>query len=209
MIHDFFCPGQKQRIAIARALLKNPELLLLDEATSALDTESELIVQEAIDQLLSKNKQRTTIIIAHRLTTIRKADIIVFIKDGKVAEIGSHEELMKSELGLYRYLVEKQFTKTTDDNDSASDNINEGDNNKNRNQSTLDLIALERKHAESESPKYLIQFKDVKFYYPSRPDKIILDKFNLNIRKGETIASVGPSGGGKRTFAILNVFCCI
>ena len=96
--------GQRQRISIARAVLKNPEILILDEATSALDTESEKIVQKSLTQLL---KGRTSLIIAHRLSTIQHADNIVVIDSGKVAEQGSHDELMKLE-GVYRKLIELQ-----------------------------------------------------------------------------------------------------
>uniref|UniRef100_K3WTE2 Uncharacterized protein n=1 Tax=Globisporangium ultimum (strain ATCC 200006 / CBS 805.95 / DAOM BR144) TaxID=431595 RepID=K3WTE2_GLOUD len=96
--------GQKQRIAIARAILKNPEILLLDEATSALDSESEKIVQEALDKVVAI-KRRTTIIIAHRLSTIRKADKICVVSGGKIAEEGTHSELIARN-GLYARLVE-------------------------------------------------------------------------------------------------------
>jgi ATP-binding cassette subfamily B (MDR/TAP) protein 1 len=85
--------GQKQRIAIARAMIKNPAVLLLDEATSALDTESERIVQAALDDLLTKHK-RTTIVIAHRLSTIRNADKIAVVDRGKIVEEGTHDTLM-------------------------------------------------------------------------------------------------------------------
>ncbi|GAB9476359.1 Multidrug resistance protein abc superfamily [Globisporangium polare] len=95
--------GQKQRIAIARAILKNPEILLLDEATSALDSESEKVVQEALDKVVAL-KRRTTIIIAHRLSTIRKADKICVVSGGKIAEQGSHQELLGRN-GLYARLV--------------------------------------------------------------------------------------------------------
>jgi len=87
--------GQKQRVAIARAIIKNPAILLLDEATSALDNESERVVQAALDELISrKDQKRTTLVIAHRLTTIRNADKIVVLDKGEVVEQGTHAELM-------------------------------------------------------------------------------------------------------------------
>lgn len=98
--------GQRQRIAIARAVLKNPSILILDEATSSLDSESERVVQQALDKLMVG---RTSIVIAHRLSTIRKADKIVVIEKGHVKEIGTHDELMKTESGLYRSLSRLQF----------------------------------------------------------------------------------------------------
>lgn len=98
--------GQRQRIAIARALLKNPAILILDEATSSLDSESERLVQEALEVLM---RNRTSIIIAHRLSTIREADKIVVLEKGKVIESGSHDELLQNEKGLYRYLSGLQF----------------------------------------------------------------------------------------------------
>ncbi len=97
--------GQKQRIAIARAVLKDPRVLVLDEATSALDAESEHLVQEALDRLM---QQRTTLVIAHRLSTVRDADRVVVLDDGRVAQVGSHDELVAAD-GLYRRLVERQF----------------------------------------------------------------------------------------------------
>lgn len=98
--------GQKQRIAIARALLKNPAILILDEATSSLDAESERLVQEALDKLML---HRTTLIIAHRLATVRKADLIYVLDKGRVVESGTHEQLNTLEKGIYRHLVKLQF----------------------------------------------------------------------------------------------------
>ena len=97
--------GQRQRIAIARAILKNPSILILDEATSSLDTESEFLVQKAIDNLM---EDRTVLVIAHRLTTVENADTIVVMKDGKIADSGSHKNLLEKD-GVYTRLYKKQF----------------------------------------------------------------------------------------------------
>jgi len=97
--------GQRQRIAIARALLRNAPILILDEATSALDTESEALVQDAIERLM---EHRTVLVIAHRLSTVRRADRIVVMQDGRVVDQGSHDELLERE-GLYRRLYQLQF----------------------------------------------------------------------------------------------------
>ena len=103
--------GQRQRISIARAVLKNPPLLILDEATSALDTESERLVQEALERLM---KNRTTIVVAHRLSTIANADEICVLQEGRIVEQGTHSELL-ARAGVYRHLVEMQsLTSETD-----------------------------------------------------------------------------------------------
>jgi ABC-type multidrug transport system fused ATPase/permease subunit len=102
--------GQKQRVAIARAILRDPVILILDEATSALDSESEQLVQEALEGLM---QNRTSVIIAHRLSTIREADRIYVLQDGAIAESGTHDELLQNGSGLYRRLSELQFDLAT------------------------------------------------------------------------------------------------
>jgi subfamily B ATP-binding cassette protein MsbA len=99
--------GERQRLTIARAVLKNPPILILDEATSALDTESEKLVQDAINNIM---KDRTTLVIAHRLSTVRHADEIVVMQKGEIVERGTHDALMDHS-GIYRRLVEMQEVK--------------------------------------------------------------------------------------------------
>ena len=115
--------GQKQRIAIARALIKKPAVLLLDEATSALDATSERMVQESIDAL-QKSKTQTTIVIAHRLTTIRNADKIAVIDKGSVVQLGNHDQLLADENGLYSTLWKKQQGHGTKKSTSKGDLLN-------------------------------------------------------------------------------------
>ncbi|KAG1327605.1 ABC transporter B family member 11 [Cocos nucifera] len=110
--------GQKQRIAIARAILKNPRILLLDEATSALDAESEHIVQEALDRVMTN---RTTVVVAHRLSTVRNADTIAVIHRGSIVEKGSHSELLKDPDGAYCQLIRLQEMNKESDGTMGSD----------------------------------------------------------------------------------------
>lgn len=114
--------GQRQRLAIARVFLRNPRLLLLDEATSALDLESEAAVQKAIDGLLAMGG-RTAIVVAHRLSTVRDADVINVVQDGKVAESGTHEALMAKENGVYRGLLSLQAKKKAETVSEAREEV--------------------------------------------------------------------------------------
>ena len=106
--------GQKQRITIARALIKNPALLILDEATSALDTQSERIVQKALENLMN---ERTSIVIAHRLSTVLNADRIIVMQKGEIVGIGNHEELLAS-CPLYDKLHSMQFSEAISDDEA-------------------------------------------------------------------------------------------
>lgn len=99
--------GQKQRVAIARAMVKNPKILLLDEATSALDAESERIVQDALDRVMVN---RTTIVVAHRLSTIKGADVIAVLKNGVIVEKGNHHTLINIKDGFYASLLALHVT---------------------------------------------------------------------------------------------------
>jgi ATP-binding cassette subfamily B (MDR/TAP) protein 1 len=102
--------GQKQRVAIARAMVKSPKILLLDEATSALDAESERVVQDALDRVMVS---RTTVVVAHRLSTIKSADVIAVVKNGVIVEKGKHETLIHIKDGFYASLVALHMSAST------------------------------------------------------------------------------------------------
>jgi ATP-binding cassette, subfamily B, bacterial MsbA len=110
--------GQRQRLAIARALLKNSPILILDEATSSLDAESERLVQEALANLM---RNRTAFVIAHRLSTVRRADKIIALQDGRVAEIGRHDDLLARQDGVYAKLYALQLFEKEEPNEVAAE----------------------------------------------------------------------------------------
>jgi len=178
--------GQKQRIAIARVLLKNPKILLLDEATSALDTESEFLVQKAMDEHLLGTGGRTTIVIAHRLSTIRNADKIAVVKDGTIVESGTHDELMSVRGSEYAKLVEAQKPPQPEITNIISSVASSFKSN-----FKTDIT--------DDSTVSQLELSNVHFAYPTRPEVDVFKGMNLKVRKGETLAIAGPSGGGKST----------
>jgi len=183
--------GQKQRVAIARVLIGDPKILLLDEATSALDTQSELIVQEALENIISTQK-RTTVIIAHRLSTIRNADNIAVVTGGTIIETGTHDVLMGRE-SYYRKLVETQGETAVSRKSSIQQIGADGMSESERGFEKVPDYLVDMDAAP------LIVFRNVNFTYPTRPNKIVLENFKLKIYKGETIGVCGISGGGKST----------
>ena len=165
--------------------MKNPKILLLDEATSALDSVNERIVQDALDDLLKI--KRTTIVIAHRLSTIRDADVIAVFKDGCIVESGSHDELLRKEGSEYSKLVEAQSrpNKSQLETSTVTENVRSS------------LVSKSIISNDQEVPE--IKFHNVTFSYPTRKSRTVLNGFNLDIRRGETLAIAGSSGGGKST----------
>jgi len=182
--------GQKQRIAIARILIKQPKVLLLDESTSALDSESEVVVQEALDALLEKGG-RTTIMIAHRLSTVRNADTIAVVSEGHVVETGTHDELLAKQ-GNYYALVEAQKAKKKDDGTDA-------DSTPSSRSGSMLVSEDSSAFGTGDAPGLLMRFKGIHFRYPSRPENQIFRGLDLKVYEGETLALVGPSGHGKST----------
>jgi len=181
--------GQKQRIAIARVLIGDPKILLLDEATSALDSQSELIVQEALEKVISI-KKRTTVIIAHRLSTIRNADIIAVVMGGTIVETGTHDVLMKSDT-YYKRLVDTQGVTAMKRKSSITQFNGQTESERGFQKIPEDVV--------DKDATPLIVFRNVNFSYPTRPSKQILNNFKLKIFRGETIGLCGISGGGKST----------
>lgn len=152
------------------------------------DSESEATVQEALDELM-KNTMMTTLVIAHRLSTVRNADMIAVVDNGKVVESGTHDELLAMKSHYFR-LVEAQKRKPSETVDSTPSS-SEHDS-----QREVDLSAPDN-HTTTNNA--VIEFEDVHFEYPTRPDAPVFRGLNLKVRQGETLALVGPSGCGKST----------
>ena len=202
--------GQKQRIAIARVFLQRPKILILDEATSALDLQSQKSVQDALNSLIVERKQQTIIIIAHRLETIENADEIICMLNGEIVERASHQVLMESD-GMYKKFVEKSKLKPRniceterDDISTPSSKVIHISKNDESSDDSDDIVHVTNHDKDLKgSTTEVIAFKNVSFSYPCRPEFKILDGLSLSINKGELLALVGKSGGGKSTVATL------
>ena len=172
---------------------------------SALDSESEAIVQEALDDIMAQGNA-TVVVIAHRLSTIRNADMIAVVEKGKVAETGTHDELIAKK-GKYFGLVEAQKAKVSRSNSSVSISTAETEtsdsNPPSRSNSAVDLAGMDIDTEEvvetTTSSDAVIKIQNVHFTYPSRPDTKIFRGLGFEVKEGETVAIVGPSGQGKST----------
>ena len=212
--------GQRQRIALARVLVKKRKLLLLDEFSSALDSESEMIIQESLNKVLD-NSSMTTLIVAHRLSTVQNANCILVLCDGRVVEAGKHESLLARK-SLYYTLVQAQSQgRRTQEGSSFSSFAGMFDRKQQNRSGIKTSVKREVALTSSKVKKSMtghnscignnqnsgdvrevaetakIQFRNVHFHYPTRPDNEIIRGLDLTVRKGETLALVGESGGGK------------
>ncbi|CAF3309181.1 unnamed protein product [Rotaria sp. Silwood2] len=188
--------GEKQRIALARALVKQPTFLLLDEATSALDNVSEKIVQEALDRAC---KGRTTFVIAHRLTTIQNAHQIYVLDNGSVIEQGTHETLMAKDGGKYKAMVKRQQTENINDDKDDMMTIQKA-----MKEDEKSIYVNEKLIWEEDSESFYnidgdVEFDNINFTYPSRKDTSVLCNLSFIARAGQTTALVGSTGSGKST----------
>lgn len=167
---------------------------------SALDSESEAIVQEALDAIMTQGNV-TVVVIAHRLSTIMNADMIAVVKDGKVVETGTHPELL-SKKGQYFELVEAQKGKLVNSASTSSLGASTTDgsdsNPPSRTNSAADLQSMDNPEIKTPDDA-VINVQNVHFTYPSRPDSKIFKGLGVDVKEGETLAIVGPSGQGKST----------
>lgn len=163
---------------------------------TALDSESEKVVQDALDKLMG---DCTTLVIAHRLSTVRHADCIAVVEDGRIVESGKHDELL-AKRGSYFHLVEDQKLKEDEDNE-GTETVEETDSSPSRKSSFMDDEKVQMSSDEKIPP--VLQFRDVFFAYPSRQQNWVFHGLNLSVHNGETLALVGPSGQGKVRFIAL------
>lgn len=168
-----------------------------------MDSESERTVQQALDKLLNKEDTlsggMTTLVVAHRLSTIKNADMICVVHSGQICETGTHDELMAMEGGSYKALVLAQQSSPSEIASTVTDsNHNSTDDETKDTDGKRGSVFIPKDHASLADASNEIVFKDVHFSYPTRPEKIFRG-INLAVKQGETLALVGPSGQGKST----------